>query len=1285
MITLRKKTESTFEKSSFMMLSMLIIALTLAGTVLALNFSSSPSINGGNATAYTTENIVCSWTESADTTITNVTWYRNGTQIFSELPLGTSSTVLSGNTSKNQLWLCNVTIYNATNVTSQTSNITIINTLPSAPILYNLSDYNMGSDVDLTEDHTYNFFLNATDADGDTITYSSDAGSFCNMNVTNAGNITCTPTNADLSDPHTITTTQVIFNDKDGGQGTGNNLIVSFNVIPVNDQANFSTVPGNTSINADTPWNYTISGLDEELDYPLIFSLSSDLNTAHPETLFVNATNSTYAKIQFNTTNGAPSNADAGNWTVELNLTDVNGSNSTRLPDMYSFNLIINTTNHNPEITSNISELPNGTQNFEYTFTIYGNDSDSNNSLSWNISAPWNASTYCLSNFPWDITTTDNSSTNSSGEVNLTLTNDFVACRYVNITLRDNSFGSDSVLTTLNITNVNDAPQIYDVGTNGNISNQSTYLYSNFEYAVNASDPDALTYDINNTGILTYYVNDTNFAINSSGSLYAHLTNESFIGNMTLNITVSDGQYNVSKIMALEIFNNTPPTLNLSYNNLSFLQNQSIEVNFSAIEPNNETMSLVLQSLTNFNVSIYNITTVLNNYSGGENYQVWLLNLTRTDARLQNDLVGKHLLNITVKDSRNSSGVNESTGILNITINNTNDAPFFDENQDNVSDSISFGTIVYGVTHTQTIYATDFDLFLSPNITQENLTFGYENASSGIQSISFTKSSSNSSNNSAILSFYPSVSGAQSIILKVTDADNVTEYQNVSFTTLQSSAAPVVKQIKPFYNDSTTQTTDTFVNASSYYPALVENITFSENTTMIYDAIIENDSTITNNTLTYDWYINGVLNKTITAANPGVNSNLTINYSFWSAGQYNITLKATDSRLSYVNFTWHVNVTNLNRPPIFNIGSMEDLTVNLSSEFINYFSYRNLKQRFYDADEDLNSNGKRWVDENETTSLNYSVINPELCTLAAFTTSGDDLRINPISTGSCTIKFRAVDPYGAEAISDFIQIDVVGAEPASGTSVPSAQTGGSSTRTQVITVPIKHEVDKPKPIKIISPGTVNTYANRTIKIPITLKNTWTDPLRGVVLNLTMAYQPNVTYNFENAYFPAIGKGAEVSTVLSISNYRTDGPFEITVFATVGDPKFTDSVDILINSMEQTSEGDQIQTKVTFANDMLSENPECRELNDLLDRAQLALQHQNYKESLNMVDAVINGCKFLLNQKDLVRKETPGIIEKSFNFLDQNSDKLFIGAGLLTILTIVFYLIASIKKIISELK
>ena len=66
-------------------------------------------------------------------------------------------------------------------------------------------------------------------------------------------------------------------------------------------------------------------------------------------------------------------------------------------------------------------------------------------------------------------------------------------------------------------------------------------------------------------------------------------------------------------------------------------------------------------------------------------------------------------------------------------------------------------------------------------------------------------------------------------------------------------------------------------------------------------------------------------------------------------------------------------------------------------------------------------------------------------------------------------------------------------------------------------------------------------------------------------------------------------------------------------------------------------------------------------------------------ALKLVDAVINGCKFLINQDEIVRRETPGIVEKSFDFLDENADKLIILAGILTALTIVAYLIASIRK------
>ena len=74
---------------------------------------------------------------------------------------------------------------------------------------------------------------------------------------------------------------------------------------------------------------------------------------------------------------------------------------------------------------------------------------------------------------------------------------------------------------------------------------------------------------------------------------------------------------------------------------------------------------------------------------------------------------------------------------------------------------------------------------------------------------------------------------------------------------------------------------------------------------------------------------------------------------------------------------------------------------------------------------------------------------------------------------------------------------------------------------------------------------------------------------------------------------------------------------------------------------------------------------------------------DYKQSLNLVNGVINGCKFLMNEDKLVRQETPSLIETSFDLLDKYADKLVMGAGVLLLITIAFYVVAAVKKMIVE--
>jgi len=227
----------------------------------------------------------------------------------------------------------------------------------------------------------------------------------------------------------------------------------------------------------------------------------------------------------------------------------------------------------------------------------------------------------------------------------------------------------------------------------------------------------------------------------------------------------------------------------------------------------------------------------------------------------------------------------------------------------------------------------------------------------------------------------------------------------------------------------------------------------------------------------------------------------------------------------------------------------------------------------------------------------------------------------------------------------------------------------------------------PSPIQIIAPGTVSMYTNKTIQIQIKIKNTWTTEVRGIKLSAVSLNSSNMTQkdliiNFTNSYFPSLAVGAEMETIMELSDYRKEGPFEIIVTATVADPEFNDSTSILISGIEQMSKGDEVKVKITFAKDLLSENSVCRELNELLDRADSAAKTENLEEAIKLVDGVINGCKYLMKEEE-VRRESPGMIKLGFDAARKYTLEIIAGAGLLLILVLIFYAIAALRKKLYE--
>ncbi|MBR9700367.1 PKD domain-containing protein, partial [Candidatus Woesearchaeota archaeon] len=375
--------------------------------------------------------------------------------------------------------------------------------------------------------------------------------------------------------------------------------------------------------------------------------------------------------------------------------------------------------------------------------------------------------------------------------------------------------------------------------------------------------------------------------------------------------------------------------------------------------------------------------------------------------------------------------------------------------------------------------------------------------------------------------------------------------------------------------------------------------------------------------LSYTWFVDGTQNST--------SENITINYGFFDSGSHTVIVNVSNDRYESQMWTWRINVTNVNRPPQL-INPLENQTsVNGTLTITKYFTLGN-GTKFYDPDDDLDSDGE--IDANETTSITF--VADRSCAVAGLSVNSADLTIQGTVLGNCTVRFNATDSGGIMIQSNEVLITVVDVPQGDDviqTVTESGGGGGSSSRSTYVPL-IKEEI-KPEAFNLIAPKLVTIYQNNSIDIPIEINNTWNGPLK----ELRLGAETNVTgieTSFNIDFFEEIQVGETKQVILTVENYRLGENYEVLVIGNTSEPEFSDEALILLNSIEQASEGDELEVKVTFANDLLNEHPECQELQEVLDQAKIALSANNFQEAKRLVTSVISGCKYLVStqQKDI---------------------------------------------------
>jgi hypothetical protein len=841
------------------------------------------------------------------------------------------------------------------------------------------------------------------------------------------------------------------------------------------------------------------------------------------------------------------------------------------------FELEVIPVNHPPEI----SFIPNisAAQNDRFTVEVNATDIDPD-TLNFSISP-----ISCPYPGVWNITTTDNSN-NGTGLINLTLDNRHIVCSNVTIYVVDSRGASDSQVVGFNISNVNDAPVLnelshYAMNTQGNTNISKLIAFENvvFVYMVNGTDVDTL---IDPYETLEY-------ADNSSGCMdcpileldsSTGIINQTFTtpGNFSYNITLTDASNNsTSMIMRVEIFSNLFPFFNQTPGNLSVNETDVLFYVINASDPEGTAVTF------SDNSSLINITTSDN---------AGIINHTYSCPD-----IGNHSVTITIADE---------AGALNHTSINLEVKP---EASPPILPDLGNTTILEELLYARSIAAETIDPDL--DCEGDSLTFIPVYVADNVLFM----------DSSGVISIAPAPMSQGSYLINITVVDsyglNDTVWWNL--TIANRTYAPVIVNITPSGPGLNTS----WKNASQF-PSNTTWITVVENTTVVFD---QNSVDPEENPLSYRWLLD--------SAEISTEKSISKYWNFTSSGNHTLVFYVSDNVSgtisNTVSFRWNISVQNLNRPPIFT-GLLQNVT-NLSTTTM----WPSYMDPFSDPDGDtLTYSIARYDDpEAQVDALGSAKTTIEFI--------GNDVRFTPLRIGTEYVIFTATDGYYTLE-SNIVKINVTALL---NTTIEQPTTSsGTTVRKKTVTTPFpivvveKQKEDNQIYLDILNPEPAVIYSNNSLRQVISLTNNGNKTLKGIFLSAS-TNSTTADIRFSTYYVNELLPKETKKTDLLIVDYKIYDNYEILINANVSDPVYKDKAVIYINALAKSRGNQSVSaTKITFAEDLLSSNPECLELNEHLKTALGLMEQKDYEGAAKMTDSVIQGCKYLVSQGRL-RNEEPG--------------------------------------------
>ena len=175
---------------------------------------------------------------------------------------------------------------------------------------------------------------------------------------------------------------------------------------------------------------------------------------------------------------------------------------------------------------------------------------------------------------------------------------------------------------------------------------------------------------------------------------------------------------------------------------------------------------------------------------------------------------------------------------------------------------------------------------------------------------------------------------------------------------------------------------------------------------------------------------------------------------------------------------------------------------------------------------------------------------------------------------------------------------------------------------------------KPVIIRIVFPDDIIITDNSWITVPFQIKNMGTYDLKEILLSSRVSYNnveiEDIKTNMQVESIDLLKQGEYRNLSLFVkADTSRSGKYKITVYANVTSPKFEDWGDFYIDL--RLSPETEAEKLLIFTEKLISENPECLELTELVREAESLFEEGFYTEASAKAEEAVDACEIAISK------------------------------------------------------